>query len=133
MPTLYNFTWAEKKEMEETNETEKTKKTEKTGDNNQLLLIYAAVATGTPSAATRNRPSAASTSAVPNRVVQRRLDRHTPSAATRSQPSAASTCTENAASTTPSGATRSRPCAAWAYVASAVLERRTERRLHCHG
>ena len=29
LPTLYNFTWAEKKEMEETNETEKTKKTEK--------------------------------------------------------------------------------------------------------
>ena len=30
MPTLYNFTWAEKKEMKETNETEKREKTEKT-------------------------------------------------------------------------------------------------------
>ena len=46
------------------------------GDNNQLLLIYAAVVTGTPSAATRKRLRATSTSTVPNRVVQIRLNQH---------------------------------------------------------
>ena len=46
------------------------------GDITQLLFMYAVVVTGTSSTATRSHQSATSTSVVPGRHVQRRLDWH---------------------------------------------------------